>query len=221
MPLKLSTTEPVEVTNWLVQPLSPRFIRRYPKPLRLYSGCGLAVVLKLCSDSPPVPATYSVMPRGRVRCTARVEGAESQVVVPVTVEDDVRTGGVEGVPPRLVGRCLSGATAGEERLVPEGEGAGLRGCGEVGREPLRLRRGRAASADVLSTALGVEADQVPVAEVEREVSDGLWVRRCTEVVEVGLGGGVARRALPAIGVVSTHVLVVTGDGCHEVVYPTP
>lgn len=79
---------------------------------------------------------------GRVRCTARVQCAKSQVVVPVTVEDDVSTSGVEAVPPRLVGRRLAGAAPGEEGLVPEGEGAGLRRRGKVGFESLRLRRGR-------------------------------------------------------------------------------
>ena len=123
------------------------------------------------------------------------EWRETLVVVGVARDDDVGAGLVERLPERLHGRLgLDGA---EERVVEEREGAIGLCCCEVGAEPaLLFRAGRAG--DLAAARVRVQADHVPLAEVEAVVPlPGLAALRA-EVREV------ARRVGRAVLVVSRH-----------------
>src|SRR5215213_706943 len=74
----------------------------------------------------------------------------------------------------------------EARVVPIGERASCRMSCEVGSKPLLLRRPRCAASD--ATAVGVESDHMPGANVEAVVALAPLTRSRAEVVEVGGGG---------------------------------
>ena len=127
----------------------------------------------------------------------RLEGV-ALIDVVVAREDDVDVVRVEHLPERVVVREVSRRAGREPGLVPVGQRARRMVRGEVVPEEGHLRRRRAAAADV--RAVGVERDQVPLADVEAVPAPGRVAGPASEVGEVA--GAVA----------ASGVLVVSGDG---------
>ena len=137
----------------------------------------------------------------RIGHTGRGLRPEALIVVIVAGEHELRAGVVQRLPQRLRRGVGQGAGA-EERVMHIGERATLRARGEIGAQPLFLRRARGLR-DV-----AVEGDDVPVAQVVAVVALRGIARRRAEIAEV------PRRAGRA-------VLVVAGDRPGARLVPAP
>ncbi len=91
--------------------------------------------------------------------TSWILRCEPLVVVVMPIQYDIGTGIIERLPERLRKGLIAVLSGAETRMVPVGEGAGGRMSGEIGTQPLLLRRARLAAAH--RGALGVEYDNVP------------------------------------------------------------
>src|SRR5262249_2768354 len=138
-----------------------------------------------------------------VELATRVLRREPLVLVVVAAEHHVRVVVVQRLPDRPHGgvRCVVG-TGGEPRVVPVGEGARLGAGRQVRTQPLLLCRPH------VPGDVGVDHDDVPVAEVVRVVALGRVTGGGTEV------GVVAGRA-------SCVVFVVAGRGLGACLVPAP
>ena len=136
-----------------------------------------------------------------VTCAIVPLGRKPFVDVVVSIEDDV---GVVVVEQRKeIERIVVGPSARrKERDVPEGQGTARRMSLEVFFEPGVLDAAWAAAADL--TALGVECDEMPAADVEAVVA----------LVAVAGRAGVAAGAVEVVIVGSSircHVIVIAAD----------
>ena len=105
------------------------------------------VVPSAVKKAPPVPTTNWRMPARVVELARRVLRREALVVVRVAAEHDVGAGVVEVLQDRLHERGVAVVTGVEARVVPVRERARGRVRGEIGPQPLLLRRALAARHD--------------------------------------------------------------------------
>jgi hypothetical protein len=113
----------------------------------------------------------------------RVLERETLIVVVVPDDDDIRADLVEQVPERTYSLRVAVLTGAEERVVPVGDRAECVARRQVGREPLALRIGLVATADLIAQA--VEDHDVPVAQLVAVVALARLTSSGAEVGEVG------------------------------------
>ncbi len=120
--------------------------------------------------------------------TVRRLRSEALVVVIVAVDDDVGIRSVEGIPERFQGQIVAmRAARTEERFVPVGQCARHRMRGEIGAQPLFLRRTGFAAAHFF--ALAVQYDDVPRAKFVAVVA-GLGIASGhAKIIKIWRGSG--------------------------------
>ncbi len=121
----------------------------------------------------------------RVGSAVGVERGEALVVVVVSGEDDVGAGSGQGAPDGVEVGIVAVLAGRPAWVVPVGEQVAGRGRSEVVAEPGQLWAVGSAAADLV--AVGVDHDDVPVAEVVAVVA--LWLRSRSGSEHAVVAGG--------------------------------